>query len=151
MADEKLSASRTDLSAFLLDCLDFVECKLREAELEPGCQKAAVIEAGGVFPLMAMRLRAEDPVKLASWALTPAESFDNSRWWDQLASMDRDKFLKEVEPLNQSCCGRYLGPEAPSQNTAVKESACRSADTSSSPGSQNADSDRTIKQTGALR
>src|SRR5260370_31904437 len=93
---------RTDLRAFLLDCLDLVECKIREAQLEPVSQRAALIEAGGAFPLMAMRLRAEDENKLGSWALTPAETLGNPRWWEQLADMDRDEFLKEVEPLNQN-------------------------------------------------
>jgi hypothetical protein len=62
-------AFRTDLTDFLLDCLDLAECKLREAQNDPASQKAALTEAGGAFPLMAMRLREEDPLKFGRWAL----------------------------------------------------------------------------------
>jgi hypothetical protein len=94
-------ASRTDLADFLLDCLDLAECKLREAQNDPASQKAAVTEAGGAFPLMAMRLREEDPRKFGSWALV-AEHLDNTQWWGKLANMKQDEFLQEVRALSQN-------------------------------------------------
>ena len=75
---------------------------MREAQLEPTSQKAAVTEAGGAFPLMAMRLLAEDLIKHGQWVLTSAEPLRKLGWWEALATIDRAEFLKQIEPLNQN-------------------------------------------------
>jgi hypothetical protein len=87
------SGFRTDLKEFLLDCLDFIERKVHDACADATSQKGAMIEAGGVGPLMAERLRAEDPTKFAS-VLLVAEDLLNTLLCERLSNMDRDEFLR---------------------------------------------------------
>jgi hypothetical protein len=54
---------RTNLAEFLLDQLDFIESKLKEARDHPPSQKAAVIEPAGAVPQIRERLWSEDEAK----------------------------------------------------------------------------------------
>jgi|GEM_PF-2387401 hypothetical protein len=92
---------RTNLAAFALDQLDFIEGKLKEAHDHPASQKDAVIEAGGVIPQLRERLWLENPTKAAQCLLAIRDLFDGCAgdWWAKLADMDREQFLQEVRAL----------------------------------------------------
>jgi capsid protein len=100
-------AYRTGLAEFVLDQLNFIECKLKEARDNPASQKGAVIEAGGAVPQTRERLWSEDKTKATQCLLAfrPLVDSDATAWWTKLAEMDREQFLQEVASL--------LGPEGP--------------------------------------
>ena len=105
---------RTDLVAFVLDQLDFIEEKLREACADPASQKAAVTEASGAVPQLRDRLRAEDEPKatlcmFAFRALVDRNAFD---WWAKLAKMERKEFLEECAPLLDTDTGAIAAVRA---------------------------------------
>jgi hypothetical protein len=92
---------RTDLVDCLLDLLDFIEEKVREALADPACQFAAVNEAAGAIPLMRDRLQ-EDGQKWTLFVLafgTKIEEGYWQDWWQAFAKIDREKFLKEGNAL----------------------------------------------------
>jgi hypothetical protein len=51
------STRHTEFAPFVLDLLDFIVEKLREAVADETCQTAAVSEAAGALPLLRDRLR----------------------------------------------------------------------------------------------
>ena len=60
---------RTDLADFVLDQLDFIQGKLREARDDPASQKGAIIEAGGAISQVRERLWAQERPELLSVCL----------------------------------------------------------------------------------
>jgi hypothetical protein len=48
---------RTDLAAFVLDQLDFIECKLKDAYSDAASQKAAIVGAAGTVPQLRQTVR----------------------------------------------------------------------------------------------
>jgi hypothetical protein len=70
---------RTTLVAALLDLLDFVEGKLREALDDPASQLAAATEAGCAMPLMLERLR-QDEVIGATFELVLGTKLGRQYW-----------------------------------------------------------------------
>jgi hypothetical protein len=57
------STRHTEFAPFVLDLLDFIEEKLREAIADEACQAGAVSEAGGTLPLLRDRLRDNEDVQ----------------------------------------------------------------------------------------
>jgi hypothetical protein len=94
-------AYRTDLIEFVLDQLDFIEDKLKEARDNPSSQPAAIIEAAGTVPQIRARLWAEDEPTATQclFAFPAIIDRDGADWWSRLAVMDRDEFLIEVDRL----------------------------------------------------
>jgi hypothetical protein len=88
------SYRRTEFAPFVLDILDFMEERIREAIADEGSRASAIGEAAGVIPLLRDRLR-EDETKQAQFMLV----FDNqmydadaARWWTDLGLMERPAF-----------------------------------------------------------
>jgi hypothetical protein len=90
------SNRRTEFAPFVLDLLDFMEEKVREALDDEGSRPAAISEAAGAVPLLRDRLR-ENAVTQAQFMLVfDAQMFDAGapKWWSDLAKIDRDEFEK---------------------------------------------------------
>lgn len=105
---------RTDLDSFVLDQLDFIECKLREARDDAASQKGAVTEASGIIPQVRDRLWAENEKKATQCLLVFPKLVerDAEEWWRALAAMERKKFLLEtqdlLDPVNGAIAGARL-------------------------------------------
>jgi hypothetical protein len=95
---------RTELAPFLLDLLDFMEEKIREAMADQSSQVGAVSEAAGVVPLLRDRLREDDNTK-AGFMLVLDEAIygpDVVNWWTALGRMERPEFEKHAAKLVES-------------------------------------------------
>jgi hypothetical protein len=92
---------RTSLNDFMLDQLDFIECKLREAIDDAASQKGAIIEASGVVPQIKERLWFEDEGRAVSCLLVFPSLVERGgeNWWNDLANMGRDQFVREAKGL----------------------------------------------------
>jgi hypothetical protein len=83
------STRHTEFTPFVLDLLDFMEEKIREAVADEASRAGAISETAGVVPLLRDRLR-EDETKQAQFLIV----FDNqmydadaAKWWADLAGM----------------------------------------------------------------
>jgi hypothetical protein len=92
---------RTPLNDFVLDQIDFVECKLNEAIRDAASQISAVTEASGVVPQLRERMFSENQDKTIQCAQACPELFDRGAlaWWNRLAVMERTKFQSEASGL----------------------------------------------------
>jgi hypothetical protein len=84
------SRRHTEFAPFVLDLLDFMQEKLREAIADEASQAGAVSEAAGVLPLLRDRLR-EDETKKAQFMLVFDEYLYGphaTQWWATFARMD---------------------------------------------------------------
>jgi hypothetical protein len=81
----------------LLELLDFVDEKLREALDDPASQLAATTEAGCAMPVILERLREDQAIGLNFMLVfeTKLEKHDWRQWWDDFANSEREEF----------CCG----------------------------------------------
>jgi hypothetical protein len=89
-----MASRRTDFTDFVLDILDFMEEKLREAIDDESARRAAISEATGAVPLLRDRLR-EDELTLTRFMMV----FDvqllephATPWWTEIARMERAEF-----------------------------------------------------------
>jgi hypothetical protein len=95
------STRHTEFAPFVLDLLDFMEEKLREAIADEASQAGAVSEAAGALPLLRDRLR-ENEVVQATFILVFSDylySPHAADWWTVFSRMDRPAFQKEAEAL----------------------------------------------------
>lgn len=94
------STRYAEFAPFVLDLLDFMEEKRREAVADDASQAGAVSEAAGILPLLRDRLRENEDVQ-ATFILV----FDDylyghaADWWPVVARMDRPAFEKEAETI----------------------------------------------------
>lgn len=91
---------RTSVADFVLDLLDFVEEKIREAIADPASRFAAITEAADAIPVIRHRLR-HDSQRL-QFALVLGSKFEADHWrdwWDKFAKMERDEFSSEAAAL----------------------------------------------------
>jgi hypothetical protein len=92
---------RTERAPFLLDLLDFIEEKIREAVTDEASQAAAVSEAAGAVPLLRDRSR-EDDEMTAGFMLVLDEAIygpDAANWWTALGRLERPEFEKQAALL----------------------------------------------------
>jgi hypothetical protein len=94
------STRHAEFAPFVLDLLDFMEEKLREAIADEASQAGAVSEAAGVLPLLRDRLRENEEVQ-ATFILVFSDYLYGhaADWWLVFARMDRPTFEKEAETL----------------------------------------------------
>jgi hypothetical protein len=95
------STRNTEFAPFILDLLDFMEERLREAIADEACQAGAVSEAAGALPLLRARLREDEGIQ-ASFILVFSDYLYGPHaadWWPVFACMDRLAFEKEAKAL----------------------------------------------------
>jgi hypothetical protein len=94
---------RTALADALLDLLDFVDEKLREALDDCTSQLAAATEAGCAMPVIMDRLAEDDAIGLNFLLVlgTTLERQHWREWWDDFANSERDEFCRGAEDLRQ--------------------------------------------------
>jgi hypothetical protein len=99
------SSRRTAFAPFVLDLVDFMDEKIREAITDEGSRVAAVAEAAGALPLLRDRLR-ENEVAKAQFMLVFDEYLYEpyaTQWWADFARMDRSSFEEQA--------ARLVGPD----------------------------------------
>jgi hypothetical protein len=95
------SNRRTDFTAFILDLLDFLEEKIREALEDESSRLAAIGEAAGAVPLLRDRLTENEVAQAQFMLVFDAQMFDAdaAKWWSDLAQIDRAEFEKLAADL----------------------------------------------------
>ena len=92
---------RTVLADALLDLLDFVDEKLREALDDPASQLAAATEAGCAMPVIMDRLAEDDAIGL-NFLLVLGTRLERQHWreWcDNFANSEWDEFCRDAEDI----------------------------------------------------
>jgi hypothetical protein len=92
---------RTALADALLDLLDFVDEKLREALDDPSSQLAAGTEAGCAMPVIMDRLAEDDAIGLNFLLVlgVRVEGPHWPEWWDNFANSARNEFCREAKDI----------------------------------------------------
>lgn len=91
------SAYRTDLAAYVLDLLDFIEEKIAEAESDPASRLAALAEAAGAIPIIKDRLRREDQTVLTQLMLIGFIEVDLGA----MAELPDEEFARKAEDFRR--------------------------------------------------
>ena len=89
------SSFRTDLTEYLMDLLDFVEERIKQAKNDPASRAGALSEASGALPIMKDRLHREDQVVLTQLLLIGFFDEDLSR----LADLQEAELVDKMESL----------------------------------------------------
>lgn len=90
-------AYRTEMKAYALDLLDFVEEKIAEAERDVASRTAALSEAAGAFPIIKDRLYHEDQTALAQFMLLGLFEIG----FDRLSRAKESEIAEEVRQLRE--------------------------------------------------
>ncbi|MCA1411703.1 hypothetical protein I6F30_11205 [Bradyrhizobium sp. NBAIM20] len=96
---------RTEFAAFVLDLMDFIEEKIREAMDDERSRAPAIGEAAGAVPVLRDRLQENDVVN-ANFILALGNVIETRYapdWWGNFAKMDRREFEDAARDL--------VGPE----------------------------------------
>ncbi|MDA9420976.1 hypothetical protein [Bradyrhizobium sp. CCBAU 53380] len=94
-----MTPRRTEFAVFILEILDFMEEKIREAHADENSRIAALGEAAGAVPVLRDRLREDELVQTKFIMVFGNELYDphaTGRWRD-LAQMPRADFEAEAE------------------------------------------------------
>ena len=86
---------RTDLTEYLMDLLDFVEEKIKEAQNDHASRAGALSEAMGAFPIIKDRLYREDKKTLTQLLLIGF--FDEDLM--QLATLPNGEIIKKTDDV----------------------------------------------------
>lgn len=101
-----MTPRRTEFAAFVLDLLDFMEERIREALDDDTSRAGAIAEAAGAVPVLRDRLQ-ENEVVQANFILALDNIIDQRwapEWWDGFAKMERGEFERVAGDLE----GRLL-------------------------------------------
>jgi hypothetical protein len=94
---------RADRAEIILDLLDFVEEKIKEAIDNPAAQVAAATEAGCAMPVLRDRL-CEDEVEWTKFLLVMGNRIEQGywrAWWRDVAVASHEDFLEEAATLGK--------------------------------------------------
>jgi hypothetical protein len=94
-----MTPRRTEFAAFVLDLMDFIDGKVREALENEASRAGAIAEAGGAVPVLRDRLREREDVRGLFSLVLDNPMNDAAKWWRGLAGKDRAEFEAEVETL----------------------------------------------------
>lgn len=94
-----MTTRRTEFAAFILDLLDFMEEKLREAQRDEASRAGAVNEAAGTVAPLRDRLRENELVQTQFMLVFDNELYEPHATgrWRGLARMPRADFEAEAE------------------------------------------------------
>ena len=95
-------AWNTELPAFVLDLLSFIEEQIGQALTVPGDQYAAVDAARGVIPLFRERLVGNDHHLAIKIMLAFSDYYEPPHWaerWECLAKEPAERFRESAETL----------------------------------------------------
>lgn len=96
-----MTPRRTEFEAFVLDLMDFIEERIREALDGEASRAGALAEAAGAVPVLRDRLQ-ENEVVLANFILVLDNIIDKRwapGWWDGFAKMERGEFERLARDL----------------------------------------------------
>jgi hypothetical protein len=95
------SSRYTAFAPFVLDVLDFLEEKIREAVADEASRVGAISEAAGAIPLLRDRLRENDVVQGQFMLVFDVQLFEPyaTPWWAEFGRMDRREFEKQAADL----------------------------------------------------
>src|SRR5258706_13664016 len=95
------SNRRTECAPFLLDLLDFMEEKIREAIDDDVSRAGAISEAAGAIPLLRDRLRENEDVQAGFMLVFDVQFLEPQAtpWWAEFARMGRTEFEKQAQHL----------------------------------------------------
>jgi hypothetical protein len=95
------SAHRAEFTAFVLDLLDFMEEKVREAFDDEGSRPRAISETAGTVPVLRGRLREHEAAQAQFMLVFDEQMFDvdAAKWWSDLAQIGRAEFEKLAADL----------------------------------------------------
>jgi hypothetical protein len=95
------SNCHTEFAPFVLDLLDFMGKKIREAIADESSRPAAIGEATGVVPLLRDRLREHEVVQTQFMLVFDAQVHEPhaTRWWTDFACKDRAEFERQAADL----------------------------------------------------
>lgn len=95
------SYRHAEFAPFVLDLLDFMEEKIREALEDEASRLGAVGEAAGVVPLLRDRLRENEVVQAQFMRVFDAQLYEPHAgpWWTEFARADRAEFEKRAADL----------------------------------------------------
>lgn len=95
------STRRTELKPFILDLLDFMEEKIREAIANEASRTGAISEAAGVVPLLRDRLCENEVAQTQFMLVFDGQLYEPHaiRWWAEFARMERTEFEKQAADL----------------------------------------------------
>ncbi|WLA64937.1 hypothetical protein [Bradyrhizobium diazoefficiens] len=96
-----MTPRRTEFAPFVLDLLDFMEEKIREAIENEASRPAAIAEAAGAVAPLRDRLRENEAAQAQFILVFDAQMYDAhaAQWWAELARMDRPDFEKLAASL----------------------------------------------------
>ncbi|MHC2674462.1 hypothetical protein ACVI1J_006625 [Bradyrhizobium diazoefficiens] len=96
-----MTSRRTEFAAFVLDLLDLMEEKLREALEDESSRIGAVGEAAGAVPVLRDRLRENEAVQ-ATFILVLGNMLEERwapEWWEDFARLKRGEFERVAGDL----------------------------------------------------
>lgn len=93
MSTSSESTFRTDLVAYLMDLLDFVEDRIKKSQSDPSSRNGALTEAMGAFPIIRDRLLREDQALHAQLMLVGFFDEDLTT----TSALPADEFVKKTE------------------------------------------------------
>jgi hypothetical protein len=95
------SSRHTAFAPFVLDVLNFMEEKIREAVADESFRAGAISEAAGVVPLLRERLRENEVVQAQFVLVFDVQLLEPyaTPWWAEFARMDRTEFEKQAADL----------------------------------------------------
>jgi hypothetical protein len=96
-----ISTRRTEFAPFILDLLDFMEEKIREAVADEASRAGAVSEATGVVPLLRDGLCENEVAQGQFMLLFDGQLYEPhaTQWWTEFVRMDRAEFEKQAADL----------------------------------------------------
>lgn len=96
-----MTSRRTEFAAFVLDLLDFIEEKIREALANEPSRPAAIAEADGAVAPLRDRLGEDEVVQTQFMLVFDVQLLEPhaARWWAEFDRMDRAEFEKVAADL----------------------------------------------------
>jgi hypothetical protein len=115
-----MTSRRTEFAAFVLDLMDFIDEKVREALDNDECPSRGSLRGGRRHPRAADRLR-ENEVVQANFILVLGNTIERRwapEWWEDFARMNRAEFEEVARDLvgRLAVLRRIVANDGPAQS-----------------------------------